>query len=688
MYICMALIFMMLGPKTSGTEVTDSFNRADTESSTDGSVIGPFWVNSDSTDLVRISESNLFINAWVAPGILYNNAMETVVDEGSGFAVGADVWTKNGTWCGLVFNYQNATNYYVLRIRGNSTCYQVLRVVNGSEQVVVNKSDASKTFAAETFYTLNVSSDMEYLFDFSIKEVSGTAILNPTATCRDAHSSFAGGYAGLYCAQTSSNPDGKFDNFIVESSSGESPSGVNIKDINGSTFVYCNGEEIVEFRENRRLRFRASPENIHWIGCMRKPMDLCWAFNEPGVNDYVIEDVKYENDEGHFAIIVAAFKPSVNGVVTNRLDGYWDNDTETFNYLLTSSLNCPLDLWYQNSSAAMSVYENNPEGRPGIEATDYHIEDISVTDILQSPNPDHPELYDWLLSSQSGTEWTLLPKIHIPFPIRPGSYPTINYSRDQALGQGGYFGFIDLEEGGWMSRIIETPVPISYGLCWMFFDVHVLMRNAIPPRYSQENLSLQYKLQFTPVEPGDVPDIIATANEVEWRSLEEYQLPILSRTNQFDQLISGKDSEFMWWASSYDCSRDTAIGNGDSFSVTINQGENESAAWYTFCLGFPYDTEVMSGEYRITADIKTDHCSGSVRLGVAHTKSDYWVHSTRSVPSDVEWFYSNELTGTTDWTQLSLTFTAHTDGRRNVISLEQNGSGQSWFDNVVIEKIK
>jgi len=684
----MALMLVMLGANASGMLLTDSFDRADTKYSTDASVVGASWVNSDLSDRVKVSESNLFINAGVAPGILYNKAMETISDNGSGFAVHADVWTKNGTWCGLVFNYQNTTNYYVLRMRGNSRCYQLLRVVNGSEQVIVNKSDASKTFSAETFYTLNVSSDMEYLFDFSIKEVSGTAILNPTAACRDAHSSFTGGYAGLYCAQTRSNPDGKFNNFGVEVLLEKPLSGVDIKDINGSAFVYYNGKEIVEFRENRRLRFRANPESTLWIGCMRKPMDLCWAFNEPGVNDYVVQDVKYENDEGHFAVIVEALKPSVSGMVTNRLDGDWENDTKKFNYRLTSSLHCPLDLWYQNSSAAMSVYEKTPEGRPGIEATDYHIEDISVTDILQSPNPDHPELYDWLLSSQSGTQWTLFPKIHIPFPIRPGSYPTINYSRDQVLGQGGYFGFIDLEEGGWMSRIIETPVPISYGLCWMFFDVHILMRNAIPPRYSQENLSLQYKLQFTPVEPAEVPGIMAKASEVEWRSLTEYQLPVLSRTNQFDRLISGKDSEFMWWASSYDCSRDMETGKGDHYSVTINQTENKSAAWYAGCLGFPYDKEVLSGKYQITADVKTDHCSGSVRLGVAHTKHDYWIHSDRAVPSDVEWVYSDELTGTTNWTQRSLTFTAYSDGRRNLIVLEQTGSGQSWFDNVVIKKIE
>ena len=682
------IFFMMLGVKASGAVVPDSFDRADTEYSTAGSMIGASWVNPSLSNLVRIGESNLLINALVAPGILYNNATQTISGSGSAFAVRADVWTKNGTWCGVVFNYQDATNYYVLRIRGNSTCYQLLRVVDGSERVIVSKGDASATFAAETFYTLNVSSDTDYLFDFSIKEVSGTTVLNPTTTCRDAHKSFVGGYAGLYCAQTSSNPDGKFDNFSVSRPAGESMSGVDIKETNGSTFVYCNGGEIVEFRENRRLRFRATPESTHWVGCMRKPMDLCWAFNEPGVNDYVVQDTRYENDDGHFAVIVVALKPSVGGVVTNRLDGYWDKGTEKFHYLLTSSLNCPLDLWYRNSSVAMSVYERNPKGRPQIEATDYHIEDISVTDILQSPNPEHPELYDWLLSSQSGAQWTLFPKIHIAFPTRPGSYPTINYARDQSLDQGGYFGFIDLEEGGWMSRIIETPVPISYGLCWMFFDVHVLMRNAIPPRYSQENLSLRYKLQFTPVEPDEVPGIMAKASEVKWRSLKEYQLPVLSHTNQFDRLISGKDSEFMWWASSYDCYRDAETGKGDHYSVTINQTENKSAAWYTWCLGFPYEKEIMSGKYRITADVKTDRCSGSVRLGVAHTKHDYWLHSARNVPSDVEWVYSNELTGTVGWTQVSLTFTAYTDGRRNLIALEQTGSGQSWFDNVVIEKIE
>lgn len=201
--------------------INDNFNRTDTSYSTSGTTIGANWVNSMGTDTWKVSNSNLFVNSVSSPthAILYNNALSTVSGGGTNFTLKADVsaGVANG-WAGITFNYQNPTNYYQLRIKGNSSAYQLISVVNGANgTVMVNKTDATTTFAVGTLYSLTVTSSDAYNFGFTITEVGSSTVLNLTTTAVDPNSLFAGGYAGLYTpTSNAADPDAKFDNFSLQ----------------------------------------------------------------------------------------------------------------------------------------------------------------------------------------------------------------------------------------------------------------------------------------------------------------------------------------------------------------------------------------------------------------------------------------------------------------------------------------
>ena len=190
----------------------DDFNRADTAYSSDGSLIGPNWVNAYSGDEWKVCESNLCLNAGGVPGILYNASLATQSGFGGSFFLSADVCAEVG-WAGLVFNVQDASNYYVLRFKAGTRDYQLLGVQNGTNATVVKWSDASSVFAAGNFYSISVSSSEACEFDFSICD--GDSVM-ASAGVSDSQSLFPAGYAGFYNVVTGSyDPDSRFDLFSL-----------------------------------------------------------------------------------------------------------------------------------------------------------------------------------------------------------------------------------------------------------------------------------------------------------------------------------------------------------------------------------------------------------------------------------------------------------------------------------------
>lgn len=465
---------------------------------------------------------------------------------------------------------------------------------------------------------------------------------------------------------------------------------IEIRSEKGSTNVYMNNDWILDLRKNRRLRFRSTNQNDLWVGTKYRPMDLCWAYRDQGVNDYEAKKVEFKNlpAEGRFYIAVEADKPSVKGKVNVRVDAFWDSKVKKFHYLLSSNIKCKLENWYLNSKQAQKTYKRNVNGRPRIEGLDYHVAHVSGADIAESSTPNHHEVYNAFIYKNVGGEWTQLPKIYMPYPTRPAKYIA---GQTYPIKQGSYYGFLDKKEGGWMTQMLESPSDFNYAPCWMFFDVHIFMVEAVPPRKSMENLDLSFKLHFMPVEPADARNLLANAKERPWRKLPQYQQPIFTMNNTFDTMITDGDNanKYFWWASSFDCFRDDKVGFDDKFSASIKHDTDRNSAWYARCWGKPYESEFIRGKYRIKAKVKTKDCKGKVRLAFAvPNRSDYWIHSRKYKfdPKDAEWTYSKALTGTNDWTDLEIIVDIR-KYRKNIV-LEQIGSGQSWFDNVVIEKIK
>jgi hypothetical protein len=192
--------------------VTDDFNRVAAMNST-GATIGSDWHSSRTTGQWGITNQQVVANMTEANSVLYNSALETVSGGGTLFTLSLDVTTVAASaWGGIVFNYQNPTNFYWLRYKGNANNYSLVRMVNGATANIVN-STIGGTFALDTAYTLTVASSNAYEFAYEIKETVGGTVLK-SGTAIDSVSSFTGGYAGILETTTGYGPH-TFDNFSL-----------------------------------------------------------------------------------------------------------------------------------------------------------------------------------------------------------------------------------------------------------------------------------------------------------------------------------------------------------------------------------------------------------------------------------------------------------------------------------------
>jgi hypothetical protein len=145
--------------------------------------------------------------------MLYNDAMILSTN----FTLSVDVKPGSASaWGGVVFHYQNASNYYAARIKGDVPSYQIIRVLNGAAATVISKNDALEAFSTANFYTITVISDNAGNFTMQITRQGQSTVLNPATSGRS--SSFTDGYAGLYnSAYAAALVDYSYDNFNLKS---------------------------------------------------------------------------------------------------------------------------------------------------------------------------------------------------------------------------------------------------------------------------------------------------------------------------------------------------------------------------------------------------------------------------------------------------------------------------------------
>ena len=490
----------------------------------------------------------------------------------------------------------------------------------------------------------------------------------------------------------------------------------------GGMCVYAEGQLLAEFRQNRFLRFRATPRDEQWIGAEAGPADLGWAFSDELAKGLEVLGATYDihPESGTFCLRVCAQKPQFASDIRLAFTGTWMPEVGKFKYRLATSLDCALEDWYLHSTWAQASFARDPTQYAPIEPFDYRIEAISAPERYRARHHEGPQLYAWFVKSYDGRRWEKWPKVYIPYPTRPGHYITI-HENDRPIPAGGCYGFLDAAHGGWITRVEKTSIPIGFEICWMLFDVHAMMFNAVPPRYSAERLSLHLELAFEPIGPAAAGVLLGGATELDWRGSPDYQLPLFSRRNRFDVLLTDLPGEktgetYIWWASSADCFRDNTTGVDDAYSASIRR-QNASAmpaAWSTSTWGFPFEARAHDNRnrrFRLRAMVKTLDCAGPVRLGFAcaagdifygentHTSDgspltaripagvlgDLRIPSVNPKPEAIAWQFSRALSGTHDWTPLTLEFTV--TETVNLLILEQHGNGQSWFDNVEIEEL-
>jgi len=481
---------------------------------------------------------------------------------------------------------------------------------------------------------------------------------------------------------------------------------IQIREADGSSRVFWDGQLLVELKQNRFMRFRATPLDENWVGSEKSGADLGWTERDEGTKGMVVLGASHENDpaRGIFVLKVRGKKPQFDSRIDVTLTGTWMPQAGKFKYSLWTRFQCPLESWYEHTKFFQRGLAVDGKAPLWTEVLDYCIEGVSIPERLGSPDRakrNEPPMYEWFVKSHDGQNWQKWPKVHIPYPVRPGSYITI---RDLAhpSGVGGYYGFLDKARGGWMTRIEKTSSPVIFELCWTYFDVHAYLQGAIPPRNSVKDLSLEFQQAFEPVEAGRCREIIEQAAEIPWRTGKDYRLPLFSmdKESRFDKLICDLPGEetanhYVWWASSDECDRDDAVGFDDHYSVTIKRDKPSPmpAGWSAGTLG-PCFTGKRIGNRRflLSAMVKTANCTGPVRL--AHASPPNEVYYARFKTHDRDgtvlepdiWTYSPSVTGTVDWTPISMEFTGGRGGRDFVV-LEQHGTGQSWFDNVKIEDL-
>ncbi len=474
-------------------------------------------------------------------------------------------------------------------------------------------------------------------------------------------------------------------------------------------YVIWRGQPILELYQGRCLRFRATPDNDHWIGIKSgKGSDgmiaLTWADRDEA--GYEVRDFDYQSSPDSFQITLDAHKAQSNSDIHTVISARLLSQEMGFEYDLATRLQTTASAW-------RSVHmKSGPKGPRTIQPIDYHLERVTLPTRLRSIQDDQDDLYQGFVRSEDGQQWTFVPKMHVPtHPLPQGIYLTQNFRGELPPSPAGsYFGALDEQEGGWMTQVIEATLPLRFTLCWMFNDVHCYMPQAVPEVTPDADAALDLKcaIRFTPVTPQHARQLLAEAVELPWRDLLEYQVPPFSRHNTFARIIHS--NEQCWNKSDNTaCLFDQTTGYDDSSCISIKKVQDDGlpALWYGWCWGPAYDQKApLDGVYRFSAMIKTSQCDGSVRLGVNEFYGDNWFGRHKPGRWDhpdscVITYADQELTGDNDWTRVSIDLPIDDEkirqllgrsvsytGIRRTVFIEQTGTGQCWIDNVQIQKLE
>lgn len=418
------------------------------------------------------------------------------------------------------------------------------------------------------------------------------------------------------------------------------------------TVVEDNGQPIVVLQGGRDLRFRTGADDPHWIGTHKHPVNLSWKADT--APEALIEDVDVEAFAGGFSLRIRGRKPQRdNAHFETHIWGRAQRDNR----------------WSYRFSSWLQV---KPATRPR------HVEFLDLWfDAMFWPQRDghERERFPWLVFRQPGQDYEFAPKLHL-FPSLPGAtYRTLV----QPLVAGTQVLLLDGETAGHRIRVARLPNGGNLGLCWWAWDTHffALARPGAT--------KLEYEVLIDSVPPAEARAIVQRAGLIPFWEDAEYQLPVFSRDtmNRFDKLID-QPNEWSWEPHSHACLIDPTIGYDDNQSVTIIKSDTGRTAWYTRTVGGDYfDHRKPQGRHRVSVMARTRDVQGEVRVGVICYRGGESLLYAEHAPAVS---YSQSLSGTQEWMPLSVEFDP-TGFNRHKIVLEHVGTGQSWFDNVMLEPL-
>jgi hypothetical protein len=212
-------LFILFGCAAQAVTVTDDFNRADTAFASNNTEvaasIGSNWMPIRETNTqYRIFNNAVDIGAveaGVQKASLICTGAETLnAGAGTNFTLSATMQqdtTASSGFIGLIFNYQDDTNYYLFRLSGNGAV-QMIAYSNGVSATVLNKA-AAFTPVQNRPYTFTVSSADPYIFDFSIFDTvaSSTVYSTNSLTLGASVVKFQDGLGGMHATSGAATLD-------------------------------------------------------------------------------------------------------------------------------------------------------------------------------------------------------------------------------------------------------------------------------------------------------------------------------------------------------------------------------------------------------------------------------------------------------------------------------------------------
>lgn len=182
---------LLAQPLAAQITFTDDFNRAE---------IGGDWTVHQGN--WSIMDNQLTSGNTNTANVISFNGFD-LADTPS-FTFEADVAIPRATgWAGIAFHVQDASNYYMMRVRPDQNKVQFIAVVDGGNADVMLNSDAviSPAVQAGETYLFGVESPSAGEFNLYIRDLQGASMM----TSSHSNTMLSGGEAGFYSGSTGGN---------------------------------------------------------------------------------------------------------------------------------------------------------------------------------------------------------------------------------------------------------------------------------------------------------------------------------------------------------------------------------------------------------------------------------------------------------------------------------------------------